>query len=433
MKRWITKRALRMGILCLAALSVLTAGILFFGKKEASTAGFGSGVSVMANGVYLAASAPTGEAVTFSPEWLETALGAENISAIEVKSLPPVTEGKLMLGHGEVHVGQTIPRETLSYLAFYPADGVRESGFSLSPQFAGKDAGYTLDCRISLTDGVNCCPKGAKTVQAVSTYSALAMRGTLVAVDPEGDAIYYEAVRYPAGGTLTLDAVSGAFSYLPRADFTGKDSFVWRAQDKNGAFGEPVTVSVLVRERGNAALFCDIADDNVQSAALRVSAEGVMSGEMIGGKPYFLPDGRLSRAEFVAVLLRAAEIPVPDAADTGFADDGEIPAGMKGAIRYAKDKGYIENTENFRPRDPITRAEAAKIASAVLKLGLPSYAETVADFAEIPVDAADALYALFEGGYLETAATGALLPSGFLTRGDAARFFARILDGKAEG
>ena len=430
MKQQKMKKALRAGVFCLVALLILAAGILVLGRKKASESGFGSGVAATAAGAYIAASAPVGEAITFSPEWLENALLISDVSAIEITALPAATEGKLMLGYGEARVGQVIPRETLSYLAFYPADGVEKSSFSFSPSVSGKNTGYTLSCHLSATDGVNCCPQGTKTVKAVSTYSSLAMRGSLVATDEDGDGIRFEAVRYPTGGTLPLDAVRGAFSYLPRADFSGEDSFAWRAQDIHGAYSDPVTVTVVVRERCDGALFCDVADDNTQSAALRVSEAGVMSGEMIGGKPYFLPDGRLTRAEFVAVLLRAAEIPVPDADNTGFADDAEIPVGMKGAIRYAKEKGYLENTENFRPKDPITRSEAAKIASAVLKLGLPSYSETVRDFNEIPVEAADALYALLEGGYLETAATGALLPYGYLTRSDAARFFARILDGK---
>ena len=41
------------------------------------------------------------------------------------------------------------------------------------------------------------------------------------------------------------------------------------------------------------------------------------------------------------------------------------------------------------------------------------------------------MYAIYEGGYITTMADGTLAPAGALTRGDAAKFFARILDGKA--
>ncbi len=42
----------------------------------------------------------------------------------------------------------------------------------------------------------------------------------------------------------------------------------------------------------------------------------------------------------------------------------------------------------------------------------------------------DAVYAIYEGGYISTMADGTLSPMGELSRGDAAKFFAKILDGK---
>ena len=158
---------------------------------------------------------------------------------------------------------------------------------------------------------------------------------------------------------------------------------------------------------------------------------GLMGGEATGGKHYFHPDRALTRAAFVAILMDAADVDFPEATDTGFADDAEIPKGMKGAIKYAKEQGWLGSNERFRPHEPITRAEAAQIAAAVLQLSAPGYHETVEDFESIPVQAADALYAIYEGGYITTLADGSIAPLGELTRGDAARFFAKILDGKS--
>jgi hypothetical protein len=164
--------------------------------------------------------------------------------------------------------------------------------------------------------------------------------------------------------------------------------------------------------------------------ALRVSAEGLLGGEKMGGKHYFHPKRALTRAAFVAILLEAAEIKAAPAGDTGYADDADIPQGMKGAIKYAKEQGWLGTEKNFRPNDAITLAEAAKIAAAALGLAAPGYQDAVRDHDTIPVDAADALYAIYEGGYIATMADGTLSPGGVLTRGDAAKFFAKILDGK---
>ena len=48
--------------------------------------------------------------------------------------------------------------------------------------------------------------------------------------DPDGDPLTAVLVTGPSHGTLTLNA-NGSFSYTPAADFTGSDSFTYRASD----------------------------------------------------------------------------------------------------------------------------------------------------------------------------------------------------------
>lgn len=430
MKRKPTKKALTVALTALLAAGALTVAALHFAEREPASLVVSAGLQQLADGAYLACSAPTGQSVSFSPEWFDNTLQGGKVSAITVTALPPATEGVLKLGHGNVTRGQVIPRETLSYLTFLPTEGVRESSFCFMPSTADGAVGYTLSCRLSLTDGVNCCPAGTKSVTAVSTHSSLSLTGTLTARDPEGEALRYEILSYPQNGTLTLNAESGVFCYRPANGFSGSDAFTWRAQDASGGFSEAATVQIDVRELSTGYLFSDLEGDNAQSTAQRVSERGLMSGEMLGGKHYFHPERSLTRAAFVAILLEAAEIKYPHTDKTDFEDDGEIPPPMKSAIAHAKAQGWLGEEAIFRPNDPITRAEAARIAAAALGLGAPGYSEAVEDFAAIPVDVADALYAIYEGGYITTMADGTLSPAGTLTRGDAARFFARILDGK---
>ncbi|MBQ3483052.1 MAG: S-layer homology domain-containing protein [Clostridia bacterium] len=424
----ISRKAVAFALCGVLAAGVVTGAALLFGKKEAASAVVSAGLQQLADGAYLAASAPVGEQISFTPEWFDGTLSGEAVTSITVTALPPATEGQLLLGHGTVSVGQTVPRDTLSYLCFVPNEGVRESSFSFVPTTESGTRGYSLACSLRVTDAVNCCPSGTKSVTAVSTHASLALIGTLFAEDPEGDALRFEVCSYPENGTLSLDGVTGAFVYTPNEGFAGSDSFTWRVQDACGAFAEAAAVEITVRELATGYVFTDMEHPNTHSAALRLAEKGLMSGETVGGKHYFHPDRTLTRAAFVTVLLQAADIRVPDADNTGFADDAEIPRAMKGAIRYAREKGWLGDAEHFRPNDAITRAEAAKIAAAVLELGAPGYAEAVPDFQAIPVDAADALYAIFEGGYISTMADGTLSPLGALTRGDAARFFARVLD-----
>ncbi|MBQ9777617.1 MAG: S-layer homology domain-containing protein [Clostridia bacterium] len=430
MKRFLNKKTALFTLCTLVAAIAIGAAVLFLHQETAQSLTVSAGLQQFADQAYLACSAPVGQSVSFTPEWFDQTLQGGKVSAITVTALPPATQGQLKLGHASLSVGQVIPRQTLSYLHFVANEGVRESSFEFMPSTTDGSSGYTLCCQLSLTQSVNCCPTGSKTVTAVSTHSTVAIGGTLVAQDPEDEGVRYEILSYPEHGTLTLDRVSGVFSYMPSDGFVGEDRFTWRAQDLRGAFSEPAEVSVTVRELTNGYLYTDVDNGNIQSAAQRVSENALMSGEVMGGKHYFHPDRALSRAAFVAILMEAADIDFPETESTGFEDDAEIPRGMKSAIAYAKEKGWLGSETHFRPNDPITRAEAAKIAAAVLELDAPGYTETVEDFAAIPVDVADALYAIYEGGYLTTLADGTLAPAGALTRGDAARFFARILDGK---
>jgi hypothetical protein len=429
MKRKMRKKLVS-SLVCGTLAAGLTVGaFLLFNPGEPASPMVSAGLQQLADSAYVAASSAT-DSIHLSAEWFDNALSGESVSAITVTALPAVTEGVLRLGHTPVSVGQRILRENLSYLAFYPLDGVKKSEFSFVPTTLSGDGGYSLLCHLSMTESVNCCPTGSKSVVAVSTHSAIALTGSLEATDPEQGRLYFEIVSYPANGTVTLNAQTGAFSYLPTKDFAGEDCFTWRAQDAEGAFSKVATVNITVHERPTQQLFTDIADSNTQSAALRVAHRELMGGEAMGGKHYFHPDRSLTRGAFVAILLKAADVSFPEADKTGFADDADIHKGLKGAVRYAKEQGWLDECERFRPNDPITRAEAAKIAAAVLGLSAPGYYDTVKDFHAIPVSAADALYAIYEGGYISTMSDGTLAPMGELSRGDAAKFFARILDQK---
>ena len=424
-------------LIAIATCGVVAAGLsvgafLLFGERNAASSLVSAGLQQFADNAYVACSAPAGQSVSFSAEWLDHSLRGASVTAITVTALPPVTEGRLLLGHGEVQLGQTVTRETLSYLSFVPNENVRESSFEFVPSTVSGACGYSLRCALSLTDTVNCCPTGSGTVTAVSTHETVLLTGTLHAEDPDGDALRFEILDYPTNGTVFLDAATGNFTYTPNTDFVGEDAFTWRAQDVRGAFSEPSATEITVRALTTGYLFADVDSSNLQSAAQRVTETGLMGGEATGGKHYFHPDRALTRAAFVAILLDAADVDFPEATETGFTDDAEIPMGMKGAIRYAKEQGWLGSDERFRPHEPITRAEAAQIAAAVLQLSAPGYHETVEDFEAIPVDAADALYAIYEGGYITTLADGTLAPLGELSRGDAAKFFAKLLDGRSE-
>ena len=408
------------------AAGAVAGGVLLFGGRAPTCATVSPGLTYLSERAALCCSAPAGTAVTFSAGWLDETLGGSPVTALTVTALPPATEGQLLLGHAPVTQGQTIPRETLSYLSFAPAEGITESSFSFVPATKEGPAGYALCCRLKVTDGVNCCPVGHGSVMAISTHASLSLSGTLLASDPEGGPMTFEICRYPDHGTLTLEPATGVFVYSPAADYYGPDSFVWRVQDDAGAFAPAVTVHVTVRALDTGWMYEDIPDGARHSDALTVSENGWLSGDEIGGRHYFHPEAPLSRAAFAAALLRAAGVDVQNAAATGFADDAAIPAGMKGAALYLKEKGLVTG-ETFDPEAAVTRGEAATWAAAVLRLSAPTYADAVRDIGSIPVESVDALYAVYEAGALPALSDGTLSPAAPMTRGDGATFLARLI------
>lgn len=70
--------------------------------------------------------------------------------------------------------------------------------------------------------------------------------GTLVASDPDGDPLSFSIVGQPGHGTVTLDDPStGAYTYTPSQDFSGSDSFTFKANDGQ-ADSNTATISITV-------------------------------------------------------------------------------------------------------------------------------------------------------------------------------------------
>ncbi|WP_341938689.1 Ig-like domain-containing protein [Marinimicrobium sp. C2-29] len=63
-----------------------------------------------------------------------------------------------------------------------------------------------------------------------TTQTDTEVTGTLNAEDPEGDPVTFAVVDEPENGSVMLEA-DGSFSYQPGANFTGNDSFSFRASD----------------------------------------------------------------------------------------------------------------------------------------------------------------------------------------------------------
>ena len=159
-----TKRILIPSICVLVAVGAVLVGVIVTRGNAAESGMVSAGLQQLAGERYLACSAVAGQEIVFDAAWFDEALGGGTVNAITVTALPPVTDGTLRLGYGAVTAGQSIPRETLSYLTFIPADGVKNSSFSFVPSTRDGEVSYALTCALRVTDSVNCCPVGNKSL-----------------------------------------------------------------------------------------------------------------------------------------------------------------------------------------------------------------------------------------------------------------------------
>lgn len=70
--------------------------------------------------------------------------------------------------------------------------------------------------------------------QSLTTDEDSSLSGAVAAIDHDENIVAYEVAAGPAQGAVTLDAATGAWIYLPHADYTGADAFKIRIIDAHG-------------------------------------------------------------------------------------------------------------------------------------------------------------------------------------------------------
>ncbi|MBR2343487.1 MAG: S-layer homology domain-containing protein [Clostridia bacterium] len=415
-------------VILLLALSLSALGV-------SSLAYFGTGVEAMASEVTMIKAGLFGKKLCFSDTDFKSALCITSFNRVTITELPASNEGTLMLAGCRVREGQSIKRKNVAALVFIPASSeVAEADFSFKVDECGGGAVYK--CIMKFTDKINYAPEAPETNAAslsVSTQSEVTLHGRLYATDPEGDALEYIIVSYPKNGILTLtDRAAGRYKYTPVGDYTGEDKFVYVARDEWGNYSEPVRVSVKTTERMSSLVYADMTDREEYNAAIAMSALGVMSGRTLGDATYFMPEESVTRAEFVAMAMKAAGL----AADTSlggsyFDDNADIPAPLVSYVATAARLGIIDGSFSdggltFSPNRAITRYEAASIMAKILGLSEESEESVFGELDEVPVWARGGVYAMCTLGIFdpEISTESAV---GTVSRANAAEYLYRMI------
>ncbi len=335
----------------------------------------------------------------------------EELTGICITGLPEESQGTVRLGSRVLCRGDILTAEQAEQLVFYPVRSEEDAAVCLSylPIFRDR-VESPAQVTISIRGKEDMAP--AAEDFAMETYKNLPLQGALKVKDPEGQALTYTVVRQPRRGSVSVNA-DGSFTYTPKKNKVGVDSFVYTATDPAGKTSRQATVTVTILKPTDAAQYTDTLGMECRFAAEWMKNTGIFTAEQVAGNACFQPGKEVTRGEFVTMLVRALELPAEDALD--YTDYGrQVPAWLQPYLAAAVRSGLmagLPEAQTFDCDGAVTGAEAAVMIQNALDLTAKT--EAVPD-ETLPVWAADALSTL-EGYGLEFGADG------LLTRADAAR------------
>lgn len=347
--------------------------------------------------------------------------------SITITSLPPAGDGTLYFGTLPVAVDQEIQIRNVSLLRFVPHGDCATSSF----RFRG-DNTYSHSCTLRFTQTVNQSPTTDTVSVSAWTQQNISTWGTLPGSDPDGDTLTYEIVSYPQHGLITLtNTATGSYRYTPYDGVIGTDSFTYRVRDSYGNYSPVQTMTVSIDEPACQIVFADMQEHWAQNAALVMVAETAMDVYAEGGQVYFHPDETITREDYLATVMKALGAGDVEPCTTVFADNDDIAQNATGYVQRAYALGIIQGSAQdgavyFRPKDSITRAEAAVILNAIIGAETPDVIPTFADDSAIPTWASPSLYALSGLGILQGTGDGALSPDSPVSRAQTAQMLLTV-------
>ncbi len=383
--------------------------VAMFGTMAVS-AGFGLGVESIAEETKIIKSGLFGRKITFSDADIKQGLCITDFESITVTKLPPSSDGTLMLAGRRVSEGATIKRKNIAALVFIPASReVTGTEFKITVDEAGD--GCEISFILKYSDKINYEPKiepEYKESLNLTTQREIGIHGKMIATDSEGDKLEYIVIAYPTEGTLTkVDKSTGEYVYTPRDLYVGEDSFVYVVRDEWGNFSETQKVSIKVSERLSEVIYRDMEGSAEYNAAVALTAMGIMCGKVIGDGVYFTPEASVTRAEFLAMALKAKGIKASEAGITYFDDNDEIPAPLLGYVVTAQKMGICDPVFKdgrllFRPNEAITKYEAAVIMANILGESAEGDVTVFSDYTTVPVWARASVYTMYSLGIFDT-------------------------------
>ena len=157
-------------------------------------------------------------------------------------------------------------------------------------------------------------------------------------------------------------------TFKPSAQITREQAAAIYGKVLQHNLNEQELAEIATKESSTS--YSDVEADRWSSSAIKlVSAAGVMEGT---SKTAFTPSKTMDREQFVASaasLAKKLNLSTPVKAEkVTFKDEASISSTYLADIQYMAQRGIVASgaTENFNPKQPVTRAQAATILNRML-------------------------------------------------------------------
>lgn len=301
---------------------------------------------------------------------------SETLVGVCVTQLPDADTGTMMLGTRVIRSGDILTAEQVSRMTFVPlrTEQDRQATVTYLPIYETRVA-EAVSMTISIHGKLDEAPVAEDST--LETYKNLANSGSLKAADPEGGSLTYTLTRAPRRGEVVFHS-DGTYTYTPKKNKTGTDSFRFTATDESGKVSREATITVTVRKADSDRQYADTLGQSCRFSAEWLKNRDMFVGETINGQLCFQPEKTVSRGEFTAMLVQALGLRVEeDVSYTGFSDDvpGWLRPYLAAAMRSGLTAGWPHG-DVFGAQEPITGAEAALLLQNALDLPLSTAATT---------------------------------------------------------
>ena len=319
------------------------------------------------------------------------------LTGVCITDLPDADTGTVMMGSRVLRAGDILTAEQLEQVTFHPLRTEEDAQATISylPIYENR-VEKTATMTISIRGKEDKAPVAQDL--SIETYKNLPNDGALKASDPEGEQLTYTVVRGPKRGSVELGA-DGTFTYTPKKNKVGVDSFTYTAADPAGNVSRTATVTIQILKTTDSRKYTDTVGLDSRFEAEWLRNTGLFVGEEVGGNACFYPEKTVTREEFLTMVVKLLEIP------TGDGDSVELPAGtpswLKPYMIAAQRSGLMAGWQDTADlSQPITGAEAAVMLQNALDLSMSSdvVEQTAADDSDIPTWAYASLTVMAENG-----------------------------------